>query len=234
MSTPFEMFAGVEQAVEVVDNTVVTVVQPTIELPTESVETLFRVCKLCGNKLPIAVFYLNERKSGAKPPTRQVCNNCYASSGMQEAQRQRAREYALKYPYYRWACAAINRHKNKHGILAVDFDAYWLAELGQKTSHCPIDGKPLRWDYARDFDERGKARHDSPSLDRTNNELFLAKHNVQIVCFGCNSHKGARSMKKWYVDNLKHVQKFAYMYPELTVDLSFNEDIISEIGVDRA
>ena len=78
--------------------------------------------------------------------------------------------------------------------------------MASNTDHCEICGCELNWGKVGKY---GSPLDNSPTLDRTNNEDFLAPHNVQIVCRNCNMTKNARNMKE-FVEYCKMIaEKFS-------------------------
>ena len=66
-----------------------------------------------------------------------------------------------------------------------------LYDFVKDKDYCYICGKPLDWSYG----SKGRGmKHNSPSLDRINNENYLDLSNIQILCCNCNTSKGNKTI----------------------------------------
>ena len=90
--------------------------------------------------------------------------------------------------YDKWARYTISAHE-KRGFI-VDLERDILANLAIQTTHCILCGQELNWNG-------GIRTSLTPSLDRVNNEDFLNKDNIQILCVTCNTKKGSMTMSEY-------------------------------------
>lgn len=67
-----------------------------------------------------------------------------------------------------------------------------LIKIAYNNENCAICGKLLRWERGY-----GKCAHDSPTLDRIDNENFIDVNNTQILCHRCNTAKGDLDMSSF-------------------------------------
>ena len=88
----------------------------------------------------------------------------------------------------RWARSTIATHKSK-GFM-VTLRSRELYEMVKDINNCSICGCKLNWNG-------GKVSNISPSLDRIDNEMFITKDNIQIVCHRCNRLKGTMLMSEF-------------------------------------
>ena len=92
--------------------------------------------------------------------------------------------------YIEWAISSLKCHKNRG--FEIDISASELVEIAMITPHCPLCGVTLFWEP-----NPGKTRYESPSLDRINNENFIRKDNINIICVRCNATKGSRPLHEF-------------------------------------
>lgn len=107
----------------------------------------------------------------------------------------------LKYRTSGWASKTICQHKEKG--YQIDFSVKTLTQKARTTITCEFCLKPLNW-----FNQTIK--HDSPSLDRLDNNKILYLNDIAIVCYQCNATKRNRTLSEF----LNYVTDIA---PKLTV-----------------
>ncbi len=114
-------------------------------------------------------------------------------------------EYNKKYRdteegYKHTWCSTLHRHRYK-GI-SIDITMAELFDYIKNIKTCKMCGKPLNWS------KNGKkgAEHDSPTLDRINNEDYINLDNIQILCHQCNSGK-QKMTNDDYIQHCKNVLK---------------------------
>lgn len=88
----------------------------------------------------------------------------------------------------RWARSTISTHKSKGFMVTIR--SRELYEMVKYINNCSICGCKLNWNG-------GKVSNISPSLDRIDNEMFITKDNIQIVCHRCNRVKGSMLMSEF-------------------------------------
>ena len=117
------------------------------------------------------------------------------------------RRYAESNPYRVWATGTIRNHVKKGFRLL--FTSAELAFWAAKTPDCEICGCPLNYAFGT---KAGLSVPRSPTMDRTDgNRDSYTLSDIQIVCFQCNTTKGARSMAEFlhYCNHiaLKHSER---------------------------
>ena len=90
--------------------------------------------------------------------------------------------------YEKWAKITLSKHK-QHGFL-VEISREELILMADNVTYCNLCGRELNWNG-------GKRTSTTPSLDRINNEDFLNKDNIQIICVTCNTKKGSMTMSEY-------------------------------------
>ena len=110
------------------------------------------------------------------------------SAEQKKIRNEKRRQIRQETPQVTWAYSTISYHKKSY---IVDFDVYYLVDLAKNTSHCALCGTPLNWNYYRTL------QHNSPSLDRINNETHLDESNIQIICSKCNTTKSNRTQQEF-------------------------------------
>lgn len=105
------------------------------------------------------------------------------------------RKWAQENRYRHWVYCTLGDHKRQGCIIDISIDE--LEKRAKATIHCPVCGCKLKWGP-------GKSCDNSPTLDRINNENFINKDNIWIICHKCNTTKRNRSWKE-FVEYCKHV-----------------------------
>lgn len=85
-----------------------------------------------------------------------------------------------------WSIKTLSSHKMRGFIIKIS--ANDLYEKVLKIDYCELCNKKLSW-Y-----RTGKIQHNSPTLDRLNNENIINKYNIQILCHECNSTKRKKTI----------------------------------------
>jgi len=122
---------------------------------------------------------------------------------------KRAQEQHKNNPQARWANDTIRRHRKRGHI--VNIDAHELIAFAKTQEYCPIDDVKLNWEVGT---KNGVAGLDSPTLDRINNETEYNMSQVWIICNGCNSSKGARTLHEWLLHSEAIVEKLRLYIPK--------------------
>lgn len=129
-----------------------------------------------------------------------LCHNCCKKTVYRERERKfRIKRMLTANPRILWAHMSLGNHR--YNGFDVQLTKQDLAEMALKTDTCPICDIPLAWGYLN-----GKRLRNSPSMDRVNNEKFMTKDNIQVICLYCNRTKIDRTMKE-FIDYCKHVAK---------------------------
>jgi 5-methylcytosine-specific restriction endonuclease McrA len=106
-----------------------------------------------------------------------------------------------KHPYQNWANTTTNSHR-ADGI-EMRITRKELEELAQTEAakHCVYCETPLNWTYGT---KGGRLQFNSPTADRFNNEKFLDRDNIRIVCNRCNRAKGEHTYDE-FIEYCKRV-----------------------------
>lgn len=148
-----------------------------------------KICTKCTIPKHLNQFSKNKLK---KDGHHYVCKVCVSVYSKEYGQRPSAKllkkasaiRFTLNRPRRRWADVTISVHRQK-GYDVSDLSIDFVEQLALKTSHCYYCSKELNWN------KKGPGpSHNSPTLDRINNENYLSKENVRIVCCSCNIRKG--------------------------------------------
>lgn len=102
-----------------------------------------------------------------------------------------------------WASKTIKQHKYYGNIISITNK--YLMSILDSLNRCPICGCVFVKEYGQGI------IHESPSLDRIDNENELREDNVQIICRRCNTIKSDRTMNDFvkYCNNV--YKKFEYL-----------------------
>ena len=117
-------------------------------------------------------------------------------------------EYAKKKKEYNdranpkraWSRSTLYKHKFR-GAFDIKITIDELEHFIKDTEHCDLCKVPLDWSRGT---KGGKILYNSPTLDRKNNEHFIALDNIMILCHRCNSGKNEDSVEE-YVERCKRV-----------------------------
>lgn len=162
-----------------------------------------KICPRCKQEKEIKEFSIdNNRKFGIYP----YCKKCSNQLGKEyrlknidiikekylqnkDKINKRRRDLRRKYRYKYWAKKSIQDHRYKGYIININENE--LIQLAKTTINCPICNMKLKWDYVRGNNIN------SPTLDRKDNEKKLNIHNIQIICWKCNTTKLNRTMSEF-------------------------------------
>ena len=155
--------------------------------------------RCCRCKTVKSVGEFHGRKS-ASDGLNNVCADCAC---------EKARDYRVRYatrivdknrikardnPFKTWAQSTLTNHRANGYLINITRDA--LESLARNASKCKICNQELRWHFDR-FTNVAKLTHNSPSLDRLNNEQHISSNNIQILCHRCNTTKGPRTQQQF-------------------------------------
>lgn len=153
-------------------------------------------CKTCIHESAIA----RSNKNKIIPPLK-ICGNCkiqynsnefskdkYSKDGLNWWCKYCSHEHKIKNPKKCWAYNTLSSHKNK-GIL-INVNPIELYKYVKHIDSCQICNTLLNWER-----KYKKSTLKSPTLDRINNENFINKDNIMIICHECNTTKGTRLWK---------------------------------------
>lgn len=147
-------------------------------------------CSKCGKVKPVNEFW---KSRSSKDGLQSGCKKCCKEGG---------KKYKLKYPHRWWSSGTRSLHRGRGYKINITLDE--LEKLAKPITHCPICDIKLDWSYG----SKGKAKFNSPTLDRINNEKTLTKKNVWIICYSCNRTKSNKTMKEFYIYCKNFVEKF--------------------------
>jgi hypothetical protein len=153
-----------------------------------------KVCARCKEAKPVSEF---NKCSGAKDGLNWYCKQCARTASRlykqnhKERHRLQSRIYWDARRHRLWAINTIRHHKKKHDVRITKDE---LTALAQKVVKCPLCKIKLRW--KRD-EESGRIVPNSPTLDRVDNGDVITLKDAMIICYRCNSSKGARTLKEF-------------------------------------
>ncbi len=116
--------------------------------------------------------------------------------------REKAKQWHKDNPIRYWAEHALNG-KRRDERFTVNMTTDELVEKALKTPCCPLCGKKINYEYKG----TGKMQHDSPSIDRIDNENIVTPENTWIICVKCNSAKSDRTLQE-FIDYCKKIASF--------------------------
>ncbi len=179
-----------------------------------------KVCSKCKQELPLSKFYKRkDRKCGVISHcklcssqyylnNKAVCierNKMWKRNNPQKIKQMKEKwniENADKISKYRkksyrknpkksWVKNTIRYHKRR-GIL-VNITIESLLKIIMDLKYCEICGIELNWDVGNKI----YFKTNSPTIDRKNNDKYIDKNNMLIVCHQCNVSKGKRKWKEF-------------------------------------
>lgn len=109
-----------------------------------------------------------------------------------EKNKMQMRLWIEKHPHHNWAKTVINGHRAR-GI-DVRITSKELEELAKTKTYCAYCETPLNWVYGT---KKGRVQATSPTADRLNNEKFIDRDNIRIVCYRCNTAKGEGTLNEF-------------------------------------
>lgn len=96
-----------------------------------------------------------------------------------------------KDPKRTWCITTLSNHKTSGYKIKITLDE--LYDYVQDKDYCLICGKELDWSYG----DKGRChKHNSPTLDRMNNESYITLDNIQILCRDCNVSKSDKTIEE--------------------------------------
>jgi 5-methylcytosine-specific restriction endonuclease McrA len=108
------------------------------------------------------------------------------------------------HPYSVWANNVRQQHKRR-GI-EVRLSRQELAEIAktETAKKCAYCETHLDWTYGT---KKGQIQDNSPTADRLNNEKFIDRNNIRIVCYRCNMGKGRWTLAEF----ISHCKRIAQL-----------------------
>ncbi len=149
-----------------------------------------KVCVHCGCRKPTDQFY---KRYDRKNALHSWCKECHDISANESRKRNPENSYAMnvryriKHPHRAWCAQTLCGHRCRGYV--VNITTAELYELAAKTKICPICESVIDW-----RGRKGCANHNSPVCDRLNNETFMNKDNVWIICRRCSNSKSDRTI----------------------------------------
>jgi len=177
----------------------------------------FKACTKCGEVKSFDDFhkdknYKDNRTGWCKECTREQHREHYKQNKSEVLKKQkvyyennkqkilkRMGAYQKKHLREFWVTGTLHSHKHSGKKICISRKELLSFVYDSKT--CEICGCNLNWTSKG---KKGRLVNNSPTLDRINNEDFLAPHNVQIVCHSCNTRKHIGTMKE-FVDYCKMI-----------------------------
>lgn len=162
-------------------------------------------CSCCKSEYPLNLFYKNRSN---KDGYSHECKQCHSDRHCKRIRKMREehpevihaqeKKYRINNVYKCWASRTLCSHK-KQGI-KVEIKTAQLEQVAKNVDKCVLCGVSFSW-YGN-----MKVKHNSPTLDRVNNEMVLSFNNMQIICHRCNASKQDRTMKE-FIDYCKMISK---------------------------
>jgi len=120
-----------------------------------------KLCKGCNTikNIDEFPFKINSRGKG------------YHSNYCRQCKKEKQSLYNSKNPIRTWCINTLSNHKTNGYIINITLDE--LDEYVRHTNYCYICGKELDWSTGKKH-----SKHNSPSLDRLNNDMFISKDNI--------------------------------------------------------
>jgi len=111
------------------------------------------------------------------------------------------RRWVCEHPKLTWCQNTIHGHKRRGYLIKISSTE--LYELIKNVEYCELCDEKLNWEYGN---KNGVPVYNSPSLDRKNNENYVDKNNIMILCNKCNSTKLNRTFKE-FVEYCKDISE---------------------------
>ena len=118
----------------------------------------------------------------------------YYAKHKQEMKEYNGNLYRAMQDVDKWTRGTIYGHR--YAGYTVDLTRDELRVIVSRISHCQICGKELKFNTGRAYN--------NITLDRMNNEPFISRDNILIICRECNNTKGSRTLKE-FIDYCKMV-----------------------------
>ena len=143
-------------------------------------------CSKCRKLLPETDFYYSRRN---KDHLYGMCKICQSEYGKNyKYTRHYRRKWKQKSYYERWARSILTTHKAKGYIINTTWQQ--LMKHAQTINHCPLCGCKLNWERSCFGAKQGPTgEHNTPSLDRINNDNIIDLKHCWIICWKCNTIK---------------------------------------------
>lgn len=143
-------------------------------------------CCKCGKSKNFSDFQRRKRNSDGLT-TR--CKSCIKEDKI---------DYIKRNQHRTWSQQTLSGHRLNGNIINITIEE--LTTHAKKIQFCVMCGKKLDWSITG----RVSSHHDSPSLDRTNNENTVNMDSIEIICHECNTTKGRRT-KDEFIDYCRRV-----------------------------
>lgn len=151
---------------------------------------IMKYCSHCKETKPKKEFAKDKQN---KDGLQNLCKSCHKIlSGKHYKNNKKDYDntrdtFRANYPARAWARSSVCNHRDCGFIINFSMDE--LYNLAEHTTHCRYCGTELLFTHKI----RGVSKHDSPTLDRIDNEKEMTINNIQIICRECNTTKGART-----------------------------------------
>lgn len=171
-----------------------------------------KTCIFCGIQKPVDEFgnQYYKNKNGVKTTHRKgLCKKCEVKRCLKwkkdnPAASNRSNLKWRKNNYENnWAIATLCQHRTRGNT--TNISSKELCEIARNTKHCYICGKLLDWSSGKKV-----TKENSASLDRINNDNFISKENISIVCHSCNRTKSNRTMDEFLFYCKVVLERFGY------------------------
>jgi len=157
--------------------------------------TNYRKCSKCKHVKSVNHFAIDRQNKSGHSSICKQCRNEYQKihpgtrrlyqKTHPEKYIKRFMEWRERNPARHWTAVTLISHR-KRGF-EVNISNQQLYDLITKIHNCQACGKPLKFNRGK----HGPA-HDSPTMDRMNNEKILTPSNILILCLSCNASKSEK------------------------------------------
>jgi 5-methylcytosine-specific restriction endonuclease McrA len=106
-----------------------------------------------------------------------------------------------KHAHHNWANTVTRGHARRGIEVRIPHNELEELAKTEAAKECAYCETPLNWVYGS---KRGRIQFDSPTADRFNNEKFLDRDNIRIVCNRCNRAKGEHTYDE-FIEYCKRV-----------------------------
>jgi hypothetical protein len=139
-----------------------------------------KLCPKCKRKLSKLFFIKSSNsKSGYSSWCKECAKSCPSRSNI--SKRKYEKTYKIKNPIKSWVTTTLSGHRYKgYDVRITNSELY---NYVNHIKYCELCGKELVWN------NKPYTKHNSPSLDRQNNENIITIDNIMILCNKCNTMK---------------------------------------------
>lgn len=127
--------------------------------------------------------------------------------------KKQRHDWSVEHPHHNWACTVVSGHRRR-GIEVRLSNHQELEDFSIGKDRCACCGTELNWEYGT---KNRKIQHNSPTVDRINNERFIDRNNIRIVCRRCNMAKGDGTLDG-FITYCRMIAQNTTIYPLRLID----------------